>query len=99
MKKRGRFHILKIDSISEERQGLIFYICRCYPDLPREKQRTLDALYRKIGGDHEAALRRVMETDDSFVKICREYYIASETTLARLRTRFYLAFPFDKMLS
>ena len=99
MKMRGRFHVLKIDGVSEERQGLIFFICRCYSDLPEHKKAILDELYSRIGGVNEAALRRVMETDEPFVKICREHFIASETTLKRLRLKFFLAFPLDKMMS
>ena len=98
MKKRGRFHVLNIERVSEERQGLIFYICRCYSDLPREKRERLDELYRKVGGAHADALRAVMETDDSFVKICREHFIASETTLKRMRTKFYLEFSLDELM-
>ena len=99
MKKRVRFHVLKIDSVSEERQGLIFYICRCYSDLPAHKKAILDELYARVGGVNEAALRAVMETDEPFVKICREHFIASETTLVRMRTKFYLEFPLDEMVT
>lgn len=99
MKKRGRFHVLKIISISEEQQGLIYYICRCYRDLPQHKRDMLDELYERIGGVNRAALRAVMETDDSFVKICRDHFIASETTLIRMRTKFYLEFPLDEMMN
>lgn len=99
MKKRGRFHVLHIEAVSEDRQGLIFYICRCYPDLPKAKRDILDELYTRIGGDNSAALRALMETDDSFVKICREHFIASETTLVRMRTKFYLEFPLDEMIN
>ena len=98
MKMRGRFHVLKIDSVSEERQGLIFFICRCHPDLPKHKRDMLDELYRSIGGEHETALRAVMETDDSFTKICIDNYIASDTTLKRLRAKFYVKFPLEDML-
>lgn len=99
MKSRKRFHVLNIASVSQERQGLIFYICRCYPDLPKAKRDKLDELYRRIGGANEAALRAVMETDDSFTKICIEHYIASETTLKRMRQRFYLEFPLEDLMA
>ena len=98
MKKRGRFHLLAIDSVSEPRQGLIFYFCRCYSELPEDKRRILDELYERVGGTNAAALRAVMETDESFVKICRDHYIASPTTLCRLRAKLYLEFPLDKLL-
>lgn len=98
MKSRQRFHVLNIDGVTPERQGLIFYICRCYPDLPKSKRDILDGLYHRIGGDNAAALRAMMETDDRLVKICREHYIASETTLYRLRTKLYIAFPFDELM-
>ncbi len=98
MKDRGRFHVLNINGISEEKQGLIFYICRCYDDLPSHKREVLDSLFQKIGGVNEAALRAVMTTDDSFVKICMDYYIASHTTLVRMRNRFFMEFPFDEMM-
>lgn len=98
MKKRGKFHVLKINGLDESRQGLIFYICRCYPDLPPHKREILDDLYREIGGDHEAALRALMVSDESFAKICHDHYIGSETTLYRLRLRFYTEFPLDEMM-
>ena len=99
MKIRGRFHVLKLGGVSAERQGLIFYICRCYEDLPQRKRDILDGFYRRIGGEHEAALRALMATDDSFAKICLDNYIGSETTLKRLRLKFYVEFPLDEMLS
>ena len=98
MKKRGKFHILHLESVSEPKQGLIFYLCRCYDELPDDKRRILDKLYERIGGENAAALRAVMETDDTFVKICREHYIASQTTLYRLRAKLYYEFPFDEMM-
>ena len=98
MKKRGRFHTLNINGISEEKQGLIFYICRCYADLPQCKRDILDLLFRKVGGVNEAALRAVMTTDESFVKICLDYHIASHTTLVRLRNRFFVEFPIEEMI-
>lgn len=98
MKKRGKFHVLKINELDESRQGLIFYICRCYPALPPHKREILDKLYREIGGVHEAALRALMAADDSFAKICLDHYIGSETTLKRLRLRFYREFPLEEML-
>jgi hypothetical protein len=98
MKKRGKFHVLKINGLDESRQGLIFYICRCYPDLPPHKRKILDNLYREIGGAHEAALRALMVSDESFAKICLDHYIGSETTLYRLRLRFYTEFPLDEMM-
>ena len=69
-----------------------------HPDLPKSKRDMLDMLYERIGGDNADALRAVMETDDSFVKICREHYIASETTLCRLRAKFYLEFPLEEIM-
>lgn len=99
MKSRKKFHALSIEGISEAQQGLIFYICRSYADLPKRKRDMLDELYARIGGVNEAALRAMMETDDSFVKICREHFIASETTLKRMRNKFYLEFPLEKMMS
>ena len=98
MKKRGRFHILKIGGVSAERQGLIYFICRCYDDLPPHKRQVLDEYYRRIGGEHEAALRALMATDDSFAKICLDHYIGSETTLNRLRIKFYTDFPLEEMI-
>lgn len=98
MKKRGRFHVLNINGVTEEKQGLIFYICRCYNDLPPHKREVLDSLFREIGGVNEAALRAVMTSDDSFNKICIEHYIASHTTLVRLRNRFFIEFPLEKMI-
>ncbi len=98
MKSRQKFHVLNIKGVSSERQGLIFYICRCYCDLPKPKRDMLDLLYERIGGTNQKALRAMMETDDSLSKICREHYIASETTLYRLRARFYMEFPLEELM-
>ena len=98
MKKRGKFHMLKLNGVDEYRQGLIFYICRCYNDLPKHKRDLIDELYRTVGGENADALRSLMLTDESFAKICLDHYIGSETTLKRLRLRFYREFPLEEML-
>ena len=98
MKSRKKFHILRVSHISEEQQGLIFYICRCYPDLPEHKRACLDKLFDEVGGVHSAALRAAMTTDESFVKICLEHYIGSTNTLHVLVRRFFERFPLDEMM-
>lgn len=98
MKSRRKFHILKIEHLSEDRQGLIFYICRCYSDLPEHKKRRLDELFEKIGGANAAALRLAMTTDESFVKICLDHYIGSPNTLHVLVRRFFSSFPLEEFI-
>ena len=98
MKKRGKFHPLRIEGVPEAQQGLIFYLCLCYKHLPEHKRHILDEYYERIGKQHAAALRAMMQTDESFVKICMDNYIASQTTLNRLRNKFYKGFPLDEIL-
>ena len=99
MKKRGRFHVLNIERVSEERQGLIFYICRNLELLTPEKRRIVDDLILRIGGDNAEALRRFVTTDDSAQSICTQYYIGSTNTLCNLRRRFFLEFPLEDVVS
>ncbi len=98
MKSRKKFHVLSIEGISEAKQGLIFYICRNLELLSPDKQRVINNLFTRVGGEHAAALRRFVTTETSAQRICTEYYIGSVNTLCSLRRQFYIEFPLDEIM-
>lgn len=96
MKSRDRFHPLNIPGMDADRQGLIFYLCRNYKNLPDDKKQILDDRFREVGGEHEMALRELLTTAEPIVGICMRHYIGSPNTLCVLRRRYYEGFPIDK---
>ena len=74
--------------VDYDRQGYIFFLCRRFRHLPKEKQRVIRDLIEQAGGEYSRALFRFLTTKESAVKICREEYL-SEATLYRAVKRFY----------
>lgn len=80
--------------VSYDRQGYIFFLCRRFRTLPKDKKDAIRALCQKTGGPYARALLRFLTTADRATKICMEEYI-SEATLYRAVKRFYESFPDD----
>ncbi len=86
------FKKLRGVNLPEEKQGLIYYICVNYADMPFVVQQKIDQLCLRVGGgDYYNALREVMLGK----RTVREAAImcpCSESTLKRMRRRFYEEF-------
>lgn len=79
--------------VSHDRQGLLFFTCRNYNDLPEETRSRIDALCDSISGGeraYRAALFDMLTTRDSVVSISMKHAV-SQSTLYKLRRRFYEA--------
>ena len=71
------------------RQGLIYFICLNYNDLPYELQQGILNLCMKVGGEHHAALFELMTNEyKSVIAVSLEYHI-SESQLYHYRKKFY----------
>lgn len=73
---------------SYEEQGEIFFACRRYGTLPQEKQKRIDGLILKAGGEYADALREYLLTNKELQAVCRQRYI-SENTLRRRAMKFF----------
>ena len=98
MKSCEKFHPLKIETMSHNVQGFVFYLCRNYNRLGDDKRAVLDEHFAEVGKINADALKRLMTTQDSIQAICLRYHIGSTTTLVRLRREFYRTFPVDRMM-
>lgn len=85
---RRDFKRLPSVKISYDRQGMIFFTCRNYRNLPEREKRWIRALCDRVGGENADALFAFMTTDISWQQTCADFYI-SERTLVRLRKAFY----------
>ena len=87
------FRMLTGVDLPYERQGFIYFTSRMYRFLPPEDQEEIDGLCRRVGKHQWLALRDLMCTDKSIQRILQDHYIASATTLNRLRRKYYREFP------
>ena len=62
--------------------------CINYKKQPPMVKRKIDRLIDSVGGGNAPALREYMTTDADFRYVCSHFYI-SDSTLDRLRKRFY----------
>lgn len=77
-------------------QGLIFFTCQCYDILPPRQQKKIDDTIAQVCGDtYSEALKAVLTTSRSVCAIALDHYV-SETTLYRLREKFYLEYWGEK---
>lgn len=98
LKSHEKFQPLKIETMSHNVQGFVFYLCRNYNRLGDDKRAVLDDHFAEVGKMHTDALKRLMTTQDSIQAVCLRYHIGSTTTLVRLRREFYRTFPVDRMM-
>lgn len=70
------------------KQGLIYFTCRNYRELPLDKQEKINNLCMDVAGEYYPALRDILLTDKSIVRISMDSNL-SESTLYRLRRKFY----------
>ena len=73
-------------------QGLIFFTCQCYDILPPQQRKQIDDTINKVCGDsYPEALKAMLTTPQSVCALAMDHYV-SETTLYRLREKFYLEY-------
>lgn len=78
-------------NIPYERQGLIYFTCMNYKDLPPYEQEKILQLCIEISSEHYQALFKMVTTDSSTYpvwKIATDYYL-DQGLLYKLRRRFY----------
>lgn len=79
--------------VPPDRQGLLFFTCRNYNDLPQSTKCRINDLCDMISeGDqaYRAALFDMLTTKNSVVNISMKHAV-SQSTLYKLRRRFYEA--------
>ncbi|MEG0780033.1 MAG: hypothetical protein RR426_05470 [Oscillospiraceae bacterium] len=74
--------------LSEERQCLIYGICRTLPEQPKWIREKAERLCVSAGGLHHCALRELLTTERSVTAVARRYHV-SEAVLYEARKRFY----------
>lgn len=70
------------------RQGLIYFVCQNFRDMPPEVQQRIVNLCLQCGGQHYQALFEAVTTQRSMLKISMDHYI-DESWLYQLRLRFF----------
>ena len=76
--------------LSYETQGYIFFRCLLYKNLSEDDQRQIrECIMAAVGKEHYGEIFDLVTGRKTYTAICIEYYIAAESTLYRLRKRFY----------
>lgn len=84
--KRGKRY-----GLPYEKQGLIYFTCLNYKDLPKKQREKIDRLCEKIGGQHRRALLEAVTTEKTMLQVAMEYKV-DESWLYRLVCRFFRAY-------
>lgn len=77
--------------VPPDKQGLLFFLCRNYKDLPEKTQQRINELCDSISeGEraYRAALFDMLTTRESVVSISMKHAV-SQSTLYKLRRKFY----------
>lgn len=82
------FRYKKSVPVSYERQGYIYFVSRCYRDLPPGEQRRILNLCLEAGGEYYQALFDFVTTDAGAAAICLRHHI-SRSTLERVVRSYY----------
>ena len=75
-------------NMSYKKQGYIYFTCLNYQNLSDQQQREILNLCLKAGGEHYGALFELVTSDIGVRKAASKHYI-SESTLHRIRNKFY----------
>lgn len=71
------------------KQGLIYFTCVNYKDMPEETQKKIVNLCEEVGKQHADVLFEVMTNSNKSIRALAMEYHISEMSLYRLRKRFY----------
>ena len=74
-----------------KKQGLIYFVCANYADMPLRVQEKIDQLCIAVGGEYYGALRDIL-IGKKTVRRAAVDLPCSETTLYRKRNEFYERF-------
>lgn len=86
-----KFKYMRSLRMTYAEQGKCFFTCRNYERLDRIEQERIRSICASCGAGDDAKRRAIftfMTTDISFRECCLRYYI-SDSTLDRLRRKFY----------
>lgn len=82
------FRKMKGLKLPYKQQGLIYFTCLNYENLDEDTQNKIELLCYECAGEYKKALFELVTTCESVTSISLKYYI-SESTLYRLRNKFY----------
>lgn len=74
-----------------KKQGLIHFTCLNFCDLPEAERQKIAGLCEQVGGREYAKALFDLMTKDIGVRAAAAKYYCDETTLYRMRNRFYEA--------
>lgn len=75
--------------LSYNKQGLIYFTCMNYRDLPDDVTKKISDLCNEVGKEHALVLFEVMTNSSKSIRsLALEYHI-SETQLYHYRKKFY----------
>ncbi len=78
--------------IGYDRQGYVYFVSRCYKQLPKMQQAKIRRLCADCGGPHGDALLEFVTTDTTATAVTMKYYL-SRATLYRIVRKYYEKFP------
>lgn len=78
-------------TLSYDKQGYIYFLCRNYSCLPQRTKEKIKRLCDEVAGEYSPALFRVLTSSAGIRRIAEENYI-SERLLYDLRREFYERF-------
>jgi len=73
--------------LPDERQGLVYYMCRNYNNMPHEVQEQIKDVCNQVDKYNSEALLKFLITDNNKM-VSIDYYV-SISTLNRLRAKFF----------
>ena len=82
-KKRRGIHI------PYNKQGLIYFTCVNYKDLPEDIQKKILNLCEEVGKEHEDVLFKVVTNSNKSIRSLAIEHHISERSLYRYRKKFY----------
>lgn len=84
-KKRRGIHI------PYNKQGLIYFVCMNYEDMPVDVKAYITNLCQEVGKEHAEVLFKVLTDSNKSIRALSMEYHISEMSLYRYRKKFYEA--------
>lgn len=78
-------------NLSYNKQGLIYFTCMNYDDMPKHIQDKISYLCKRVGKEYSKALFEVMTNSNKSIRALAIEYHTSEMSLYRYRKKFYEA--------
>ena len=75
--------------LSYNKQGLIYFSCMNYNEMPKKTQEKIRQLCDDVGKEYSEALFQVMTNSNKSIRALAMEYHISETQLYLYRKRFY----------